>query len=170
MTSVESKVYQQALATFCTRQCPTYFVTLAFHAAKPLNINRAEACLRHFDAQLDRALLGKRWAEFPADMRTQFIALPEGHRAGSMILGLHYHLMLTPAKRKKAAVSADSLRTLARQFWSKCAPAGDVDVQVLLTDADRQRVAAYACKRIADAGSIGLERFVIAPICPTRIN
>jgi hypothetical protein len=159
MNTTESKRYQQALSTFCTQQCPEYFVTLAFHADHPLNIHRAETCLRHFAAQLDRLLLGKRWAQSPAESRTQFIALPEGRRV---------RLMLTPAKGKKAAVSEDALRILASRSWGKCAPAGDVDLQALPSDADRQRVASYACKRIADAGSIGLERFVIAPICPKK--
>ena len=167
MNTTESKHYQQALAAFCTQQCPEYFMTLHFHADHPLKIDRAETCLRHFGALLDRALVGKRWAESPAAQRTQFIALPEGRRVRNAIDDLHYHLMLTPAKGKKAAVSEDALRILASRFWSKCAPAGDVDVQALFTNTDRQRVAAYVCKRVADAGSFGLEWFVIAPICPS---
>ena len=160
----ESRLYQQALATFCRQQNPDCFLTLRFNNQYPLAIDSAEKSLRHFSAQLDRLLLGNGWATFPTELRTRFIAIPEGRRACSGFLDLHYHLVMALALRRRPAVTADSLPDLASRFWTRSATSGDANVQFLHTDDDRSRVSSYVCKRISEADSVGLEHFVIGPM------
>jgi hypothetical protein len=169
MSYNESKLYQAALEQLCLRNFPRYFLTLHFHAAHPLSIYGAQKTLRHFAAQLDHKLLGNRWASFPPELRTRYLAVPEGRRvhqsspSNPAFDDLHYHLTLSPAEGSKISVNEQGLRTLVSRLWAKCAPAGDVNVQFIRGgDSGRQAVTSYICKRVSAPDAIGLEYFVVA--------
>ena len=167
MSYAESKRYQNALEQYCAEQFPHYLMTLHFHSPHALYIRSAQKTIRHWAAMVDRKLLGKRW--LMAESRMRYIAVPEGHRshesdsANPAFRDLHYHLILTPAEGWKASVQEEDLRVLFSRLWTKCAPAGEVDLQSILDGAcSRRRVSSYVCKRVSAPDAIGLEYFVLA--------
>jgi len=167
MSYTESKRCQTALEDYCEEHFPQYFVTLHFHSRDPLHIYPAQSSLRHWAAMVDRKLLGNRWSL--AKSRTRYIAVPEGHRchqsssANPAFHDLHYHLILTPAEGWKASMQEDDIRVLFSRLWTKCAPAGDVDLQSIPDgDCGRRRVSSYVCKRVSAPDAIGPEYFVLA--------
>ena len=76
MTYHQSKEYQQAMIKLAIQINPAYFITLGFHKAQPVRLFWAEKKLRRFDAMLDDALHGRRWATLPRNTRTRLLAIP----------------------------------------------------------------------------------------------
>ena len=105
MTDPERNEYQEAMVHFCAEQHPAYFLTLSYHTERPVQPHWAEKRLWYFGARLDRQLLGKKWAALPAELRTQYIAIPEGRRVGSGVLDFHYHLLLHCCPRQDRMVA-----------------------------------------------------------------
>jgi hypothetical protein len=131
MTYSERKEYQQAMIQFCFQQRPEYLVTLALHNPYPEQIGAAERQMWHFDAMLDRALLGPTWAKAPVDSRTLILAIPEGRRCGAGYYDLHYHLALRPARSRQISETEGLLHKVTMAFKAKCLPSGSVDFQKL---------------------------------------
>ena len=164
MTYSQSAEYKHALAQFCQQGQPEYFLTLAFHIGRPVDIYWAEKRLHHFAARIDYKLLGCNWATKPTEQRTQFIAIPEGQFASNHgVRGLHYHASFKSAPGKRSPMGYQALSGLIDSAWKHCVPSGDINFQPMKTAEDQMRAAAYMCKRLQECESIGIEHFVLEP-------
>jgi hypothetical protein len=74
---------RHGMIELCESINPEYLVTLRFNNHRAHNLDRAETVLKRFDAALDRKLLGRDWANLGDELRTRFIAIPEGHSSGN---------------------------------------------------------------------------------------
>jgi hypothetical protein len=164
MNYAESSEYRDAMIQFCIAQEPQFFMTLAYHNSRPLDVRQGQDQLFHFHARLDHTLLGRHWASLPNALRTGFIAIPEGRcssRGSEKLSDLHYHLLITPPPSPIRALDEAILRDLADRFWTTAVRSGSVDVQPVY---GHNGVASYICKRLAGVGaSIGREWFVLGP-------
>jgi hypothetical protein len=157
--------YKHQMAALCEQMNPQYFATLAFRMDATVPVGYAARCLRHFHAQLDRALLGPRWANAPTAQRTQCLAVPEGRASGrpTHFYGLHYHLLLAPAATLNGPLDEVMLAERIERSWNRCVRLGTSDVQRLRTAMDRRSASSYATKRLWNAEGLGREHFIILP-------
>lgn len=156
--------HQQALTQWCFEQDAGYFLTLRLNNHSPVSLYKAERHLRHFDAIVDRRLLGPNWSRLPNELRTRFIAVPEGRMVGGGYENLHYHALLRLPRVMRRKEELHDLRLLMANAWKKCVPGGDLLLEPLGTDADRRRASSYACKRAWETSCLALENFVVGPM------
>lgn len=104
----------------------THFITLTTHDPS-LTIEGARGRLKQWDARLNRALCGPKWAQ-KRDELVWFFAFLEAPLSNP-----HWHLLLrvddSPVTGK--FIETRKLCDTVRQVWSRLAPAGTVDVQPL---------------------------------------
>ncbi|MCE8540285.1 hypothetical protein KBY27_22710 [Ruegeria pomeroyi] len=118
----------------------TYFITLNPHRTASFNRGSpntrgtdAYALLRRWDAKMNHALLGPRWAAKKEHLHTRWIAFPEGFRENR-----HWHLLfdLSPDLPSSAVEDAANrlrlpstgltvaLSSLVNHHWKNVAPSG----------------------------------------------
>lgn len=113
----------------------THFITLTTQD-QSLSIDGMRNRLRQWDARLNRALYGPKWAE-KRDELVWFFAFLE-----APFLNPHWHLLLrvddSPVTGK--LIDTRTLYDTVRRVWSRLAPAGTVDVQHVTDEIDAELV------------------------------
>jgi hypothetical protein len=139
---------QRAMFWFALQQEPEFLVTIKFNDS--LDDLQIQKRLRLFDAMLDRFFLGKRWAGFPSETRTFFIAFVERDRTSS---GSHVHMLLRrpcnpkaePMPPWKEPVFLSSWFTRLGRGKGVC-PRGDIKFQLFAREDDQEQATSYALK------------------------
>ncbi|MDP2120674.1 MAG: hypothetical protein Q8K28_12285 [Hoeflea sp.] len=115
---------REEISGWLQQQRFTHFITLTTHNPS-ITIARMRERLKQFDARLNRALYGPKWASHK-DQLIWFFAFIESPETNP-----HWHLLLTLDHTPVADKLIDTtlLEEHIRDVWLRLAPAGTVDVK-----------------------------------------
>jgi hypothetical protein len=129
------RLYRDEISVWLQQHRFTHFITLTTHDPS-LNIEGARGRLKQWDARLNRALYGPKWAQ-KRDELVWFFAFLEAPFSNP-----HWHLLLrvddSPVTGK--LIDTRTLYDTVRRVWSRLAPAGTVDVQPVSAKIDAELV------------------------------
>jgi hypothetical protein len=124
-----------------------FFVTANLNRAT--NWLGAKNALRHWHRKTDKELLGAGWQRRKSQ-KMFFIACCEGGETN-----LHWHILLKVKKGRHAKFT-----DMAEGFWKQIIPSGSMDVQIIPSKEDAERVIRYATKDFWRSTEI--EQFVLS--------
>lgn len=123
--------YNQGLVQMIDNFEGHYFVTFVFN--RELSIEAAVKNIEHFQAMLDRKIIGPRWLKHEKK-RSQYIAIAE-----NVSTNLHFHAVF------RVLISEETFRLRATEIWREIMPSGNVDIQPIY---DQKGVSEYVTKQM----------------------
>jgi hypothetical protein len=168
MTYAAAMDYRVGLGQVATQLEPDYMLTLAFNSREATSFSYGEDRLRHFHAQLDRYMLGRRWAKYQRELRSHSLGIPQGHNCSGrayteFLFDLHYYMYLHAPPFPKMTLGYDRIEKLTHDIWVELVPGGkSTHFQVVREEADDAFEASYYGSRsMAAPGCPGMEHFCI---------
>lgn len=125
----------------------SHFVTINFNEAT--SMLSARRLLSKFHYELDRKLFGRRFFKRPESARTFFIAFPEVARA------LHWHALF---RVQEGAM--ERFKQNIGTMLKSAAKAASCDVQLIRSEAEKERITSYITKDAWQSRSI--ENFLVS--------
>ena len=125
---------KEALRKLVLSTEPRIFATAVFNDyASP---ERGRAAMKRLHAKIDLKLFGRYFYKTTPEKRTFFFAFPENINSN-----LHFHLLIRPPQDR-----TERLLAVAPHIWKTICPQGNLKLDLLSSEEDRQKVSFYSTK------------------------